>query len=608
MDERRAIRDLDRLKWVGILLPIGFIWGFQIVRHYILEGAVSPENADAMTAAVMALAVLFFGMAMGALLDRTQKELIRQNRELAAMTAVGEVVRPDQPLDALVRAALDRVIAATGAVAGTARIRRGEPDVAVIRTPSVLGPGLDWATSLLDTELDPVDRATAEVRPDLDATVLRVPLTGPGGSAGPDEAPAGALGELRLLFHPARPPELRDAVVEDLARTIATGIRLERLLADIRGRERQQRALYDVALQLTGRGELRDVLDEISSHARELLAADRAVVCLAEPGTTTRAAARGRLALLPDGTTCTFQHLEGRPDHPRDPGCPLAAGEPGAIWAARPLHEDGQLIGELCVTRLRGPEFAAGEIRLLGALADLAAIAVRTARLRDSEEQVTIVTERERIARELHDSLAQVLGQMHLRLRAVDGAVESAAVRAELADLADTADEAYRDVRESILGLRETIGGDRGLEGALREYLAKYGRQTGLAVALICDPDASHAIEPRAEVQLLRVVQEALTNVRKHAHATRVNIRIAARDGAPSITIEDDGAGFDSSTVGPSMTGGFGLRAMRERVEQVGGTLEVVSAPGAGTRIRVQIPGEGPRDASAASAAPAPGR
>ena len=127
-------------------------------------------------------------------------------------------------------------------------------------------------------------------------------------------------------------------------------------------------------------------------------------------------------------------------------------------------------------------------------------------------------------------------------------------------------------------------------------------------MALICDPEASHAIEPRAEVQLLRVVQEALTNVRKHARASRVNIRIARRDGAPTITIEDDGAGFDPAAVGPSITGGFGLGAMRERVEQVGGTLEIVSAPGAGTRIRVQIPGEGLRGAPASSAPSAAGR
>ena len=602
MDERKAIRDLDRLKWVGILAPIGFIWGFQLLRGYVLDGWISPANADALSAAVMALAVLGFGIAMGALLDRTQHELIRQNRELAAMTSVGEAVRPDLPLEAMIREAVGRVVEATGAVAGVARVRWGEPEPMTVRVPPLLGPGLDWATGLLDEPLPPVDGATPVERPDLDATILRVPLAGAGG---PGEERTLALGEIRLLFHPARPAALTPDIVEDLARTIATGIRLERLLADVRGREREQHALYDVAVQLTGRAEVRDVLDAISGHARELLQADRAVVCLVDPNAIPGAGAAGRRAILDDGTTCPVLHLDQRADHPRNRLCPLRDGSDAAPWAARPLHEDGQLIGELCVTRASGPAFTPAETRLLGALADLAAIAVRTARLRESEEQVTIVTERERIARELHDSLAQVLGQMHLRLRAVDGGAQTPEVRAELADLADTADEAYRDVRESILGLRETIGGDRGLEGALREYLAKYGRQTGIAVALICDPDACRALEPRAEVQLLRVVQEALTNVRKHAHAGRVSVRIALREARPCITIEDDGAGFDLTTVGPSMTGGFGLVAMRERVEQVGGTLDIVSTPGKGTRIRVQIPGEGLRGAPASAATPA---
>ena len=87
----------------------------------------------------------------------------------------------------------------------------------------------------------------------------------------------------------------------------------------------------------------------------------------------------------------------------------------------------------------------------------------------------------------------------------------------ELSDIAETADEAYRDVREAILGLRETVREDDGLEGSLREYLRKYSRQTGIAATLTCEGDTRRVLSPRSEVQLLRVVQEALTNTRKYA-------------------------------------------------------------------------------------------
>ena len=122
----------------------------------------------------------------------------------------------------------------------------------------------------------------------------------------------------------------------------------------------------------------------------------------------------------------------------------------------------------------------------------MAAIAVRTARLHEAEEQWTIHAERDRIARELHDSLAQVLGVIHLQLRSLEARAKDEAsigIADELSDIAETADEAYRDVREAILGLRETVREDDGLEGSLREYLRKYSRQTGIVATLTCEGD-----------------------------------------------------------------------------------------------------------------------
>ena len=314
-------------------------------------------------------------------------------------------------------------------------------------------------------------------------------------------------------------------------------------------------------------------MDRITHYARELLAADRAVVCLADPnrppksrGHASRADGhrrrRPRLPARPRSarartTTATRSARSCRPGRTRSgsPGPSAVRGSCSASCASR--------------ARRTAPSREA-ERTLLGALADMAAIAVRTARLHETEEQMTILSERDRIARELHDSLAQVLGQIHLVLRGLEARTDGAAISGDLAELADVADEAYRDVRETILGLRESIPSDGGLEAALRAYLAKYSRQTGIAAHLDCDGMAGRSLSPKAEVQLLRVVQEALTNVRKHAGATEVRVELAERDGMPVLSVTDDGSGFDPTSVGPSLTGGFGLRSMRERVELAG--------------------------------------
>jgi two-component system nitrate/nitrite sensor histidine kinase NarX len=235
----------------------------------------------------------------------------------------------------------------------------------------------------------------------------------------------------------------------------------------------------------------------------------------------------------------------------------------------------------------------------------MASIAVRTARLHDAEEQWTIHSERDRIARELHDSLAQVLGVIHLQLWALETRAKDEASHTmadELSDLAETADEAYRDVREAILGLRETVREDDGLEGSLREYLRKYSRQTGIATTFACEGDTRRALPPRYEVQLLRVVQEALTNTRKHSQARRVSVRIDCTGPVAVLTIEDDGVGFDPAAATRSMEGGFGLASMRERVEQIGGRLDVHTAPNEGTTITVALDAEDTRGTPSAQA------
>jgi two-component system nitrate/nitrite sensor histidine kinase NarX len=225
--------------------------------------------------------------------------------------------------------------------------------------------------------------------------------------------------------------------------------------------------------------------------------------------------------------------------------------------------------------------------------AELAVIAISSTRMREQEKQVSILAERERIAREMHDSLAQVLGYIHLNLRALRGKVtqvEPSVLAASMAELADVAEDAYRDVREAILGLRESSRAGRSLFENLRAFLERYEHQATITTRFETDFDEPPPLSPQAEIHVIRVIQEALTNIRKHARARHAVVRVSSAPGAVVFSVEDDGRGFDITDLAVKHDGGFGLQSMRERMELIGGTLSIESAPRKGTRVIARVP------------------
>ncbi len=590
MSEPRGSRDLNRLKWATMVLPIVFVWLFELGRFLVLDPRVTGDNGHVASAMIMGGAIVVFATIVSLYLDRAQKQLVAQNKDLTVTHAVSSAVRGGLSLPDLLEQSLDRLMTQTGALTGIVSVRGADGQALVIRRPVTLPAGLTWLTPILNAQPDPaVDGPRYLVQSGVDTGVLDLPLVH--GSE--------RIGYLRLAFRPPVQPDISDAALADIAGEIAGAVQLGITVSDLHRRELEREALYAVALQLTGRNDLRDVLDTITAHARELLGAERAVVCLSDARdmTSRTAISRERLAMADDGGVCLVAHEQSSAQHARNPLCPLLVRDGTDAWAARPLRGPDGILGELCVVRSGAP-FTAQERNLLGALADMASIAVRTARLHEAEEQWTIHAERDRIARELHDSLAQVLGVIHLQLRSLEARAKDEAslgIADELSALAETADEAYSDVREAILGLRETVREDDGLEGSLREYLRKYSRQTGIVATLSCEGDTRRALSPRSEVQLLRVVQEALTNARKHSQAHRVAVRIDCLGQGTTLTVEDDGVGFDPSSVASSMEGGFGLKSMRERVEQIGGSIDVHTAPNEGTTIVVRLDAEDTR-------------
>jgi len=215
-------------------------------------------------------------------------------------------------------------------------------------------------------------------------------------------------------------------------------------------------------------------------------------------------------------------------------------------------------------------------------------------RWRENIEAIAVARERERISQELHDGIAQLLGYLHLRVQSARRALmagrlsEAALTLQQIEQLAETA---YAEVREAVLGLRLASVPD--IETALQEYVEHFQARWHMKVLWAIKDAQALELSPLVELQLLRVLQEALTNVRKHAKARQASVTLERDDGWMVMTIEDDGIGFDPEDI---QQGCFGLRLMQERCESVGGSLHIESARGRGTQIKARLPLKGSSD------------
>jgi signal transduction histidine kinase len=213
----------------------------------------------------------------------------------------------------------------------------------------------------------------------------------------------------------------------------------------------------------------------------------------------------------------------------------------------------------------------------------------------DLARHQAVVEERQRLARELHDGLAQVLAYvttktaaMHLMLRR--GQNDEAAEL--LRQLEKAVQGLFTEVRQAILDLKLSAQRECGLSQALSECLARFQEQSGIRADLELDGDCDRLrLTGDRQAQILRIVQEALANVRKHAAASRAWVQVEPNGGqTATIVVGDDGQGFDPRALGPGSKLHFGLTTMLERAESIGARLSVDSQPGAGTRVTLTFP------------------
>jgi len=206
--------------------------------------------------------------------------------------------------------------------------------------------------------------------------------------------------------------------------------------------------------------------------------------------------------------------------------------------------------------------------------------------------------ERKRISRELHDQTGQPLTSLMMTLKVLEEADSLAEVRQHIGDLRDTVSQILKEVHDLALEIRPSVLDDLGLLAALRHYIGEYEHRFRVPVDLQVLGLENERLSPQTETALYRIVQEALTNVARHAQADSVSVLLENRGTSVMLIVDDDGKGFDVTRVmgsGPHERN-LGIYGMRERASLLGGTLTLESTPGAGTAVFVEIPlrqGEG---------------
>jgi signal transduction histidine kinase len=206
-------------------------------------------------------------------------------------------------------------------------------------------------------------------------------------------------------------------------------------------------------------------------------------------------------------------------------------------------------------------------------------------------EREAIIEERRRIAREIHDGVAQSLGYLNLKTKMANDSItknDTVQTIKELNDIQKVVQDTYDDIRESIDQLSAEIR-NIPVISALNNYITEFGNNNGIKVYFDY-PKPFPKLSPVAELQLLRIAQESMTNVRRHAFASEVEVKLENNNEAVELLVKDNGQGFTLADIEESPPGYHGLNIIKERAESLGGDFNISTAPGEGTALIVTLP------------------
>ena len=369
---------------------------------------------------------------------------------------------------------------------------------------------------------------------------------------------------------------------------------------------RQLESLNEISTALASELELEPLLALVARRLRELVDARLVLIALPEGDVLRIAAADGEAAsdgavgmVLEFASSKAGRVLErGRSERIdsvlEDPEIDQQAARRLGVHSALfvPLVARGRRIGVVIAHDKSGPRpsFTDDDLRLAETLADRAAVAVDLSErvTRDAVRRVVEAQEleRRRLARELHDETGQALTSILLGLKPLERSVASEETLAAVNSVRELVVSTLQDVRRLAVELRPTALDDFGLAPAVQRLADTFREQSGLQVDVESQLGEGR-LPSEVETALYRVVQEALTNVVKHAGAARVSILLSRKDGSVVAVVEDDGSGFDP---GATREDALGLAGMRERAALLGGRLQIESAAGAGTTLVAEVP------------------
>ena len=373
-------------------------------------------------------------------------------------------------------------------------------------------------------------------------------------------------------------------------------------------RARRQLAALDQAVRgISGILDVELVLQLISDRVRELVGAQYAAIGIVDAGGTIERfitsgisdEERARIGDLPHGRGLLGLIIrENRtyriPDigaHEESYGFPPNH-PPMRSFLGMPITTTGAVVGRLYLTdKLDAAEFSEEDQELVEMFALHAGIAIENARLHDKVRRLAVVDERDRISRDLHDSVIQAIYAQTLALDDVPELMAEDAAEAgrRVDDAIDALHAVIRDIRNFIFGLRPVMLESGSLADGLRQLATELHRNGAVDVSVSIPDDPSHADLPIEVVaELLAITREALSNVARHASATHTSVTLVTAGDELRLELADDGRGFDSERSADQ--GHHGLANMRARSDALGGSFEVVSSLSEGTRIIISVP------------------
>lgn len=614
----RAGASFARLRWAAIIVPVAALVALDVVRHRMFGAWLHDYPGVLVFFAFIVTGVVSFASVVFSVIGRLERRVLEHNRQLEALNDIAATAAGSLELGDLLEVALGRVVQAMDVEVGVICLLESETDELVAACSIGLPEEVLARIARQPVEGEPIARAVVRTgcpvmierlldRPDLAElaraagirSVLSVPLKAEGKVRGV----LGVASRRERAFDPVE-VTLLAGIGGQLGMAVSNAL----LYAASQQRNQEFGGLLAVGRAAASRLDLSAMLDEALGATLSVTSAEAAEVWLARED--------GELVLerhcgdAPEafGQRTRLRVGEGLPGLAAQSGSAVVVHDLGAdlraarsdvsaagfeTYCALPLRRAGKTLGVLgLAARDRNALAASAEIRLLEGIGEQMALAVDNAQLHEQVLDMAVVEERERISRDLHDGLGQVLGFINTEALAIRKLLSSGradeALR-EVMAIEEAARELSTDLRTAISGLRLPLS--HGLVTALETSIAGFRAATGLSVELEVHGDSREMRMPAtSEVQLLRIVQEALSNVRKHASAAPARVTLCVTSAGLELTVNDAGPGFDPERLAPKGWPRFGLQTMRERAESIGGCFEVVSAPGIGTTAIVRVP------------------